>query len=93
MSGRGTVQGVRIQTGGVGFECFVTGPFLLSIRISTSLGSYVTQTLPGWFLNKIMALQIPKDVSQRKYFKLKGCFIFVVIIGFLPVPSKKLQRM
>lgn len=71
----------------------MTGPFLLSIRISTSLGSYVTETLPGWFLNKIIALQIPKDVSQRKYFQLKNCFIFVVIIGFHSVPSKKLQCM
>lgn len=71
----------------------MTGPFLLSIRISTSLGSYVTETLPGWFLNKIIALQIPKDVSQRKYLQLKNCFIFVVIIGFLSVPSKKLQCM
>lgn len=53
----------------------MTGAFLLSAGISAAVGTYVTAPLPGWFLKTMfIALQIPKALRQKKYFKLKKSF-------------------
>jgi len=54
----------------------MTGAFLFSAGISSSIETYVTATLPGWLLKMMfIALQIPTTLSQKKYFKLEK-FVF-----------------
>lgn len=85
------MHSTRTQTVGVVSEGFMTGAFLLSAGISTSIETYVTEPLPGWFLKMMfVALQIPEALSQRKYFKLKNGFVFFSIDHWFP-PSSQLD--
>lgn len=77
----------------------MTGAFLFSAGIRASIETYITATLPGWFLKMMLiALQIPKALSQKKYFKLKKSSPHPAsppppIISFLPDPNEILLCM